>query len=66
MHLQEIPELMISIHAPLAGCDSLIDEDGCITDISIHAPLAGCDAGDTAEVVAVRNFNPRTPRGVRR
>ena len=35
---------IISIHAPLAGCD--IPSDfviGAFVQISIHAPLAGCD-----------------------
>ena len=34
---------VISIHAPLAGCDLLIHNTDTWSDISIHAPLAGCD-----------------------
>ena len=34
----------ISIHAPLAGCDSVDQRHGLGAAISIHAPLAGCDA----------------------
>mgnify|MGYP000065197519 CR=1 FL=1 len=34
----------ISIHAPLAGSDSLDQVDPLILQISIHAPLAGSDA----------------------
>ena len=34
----------ISIHAPLAGCDSSSTSDSKISSISIHAPHAGCDA----------------------
>ena len=37
--------LSISIHAPLAGCDSLRPAFLPDSDISIHAPLAGCDYG---------------------
>ena len=33
----------ISIHAPLAGCDSLPGTNNKVNGISIHAPLAGCD-----------------------
>ena len=33
----------ISIHAPLAGCDSGVGFDEVGPLISIHAPLAGCD-----------------------
>ena len=33
----------ISIHAPLAGCDSIIRYASSGFCISIHAPLAGCD-----------------------
>ena len=35
---------MISIHAPLAGCDARRSRGGDTPQISIHAPLAGCDA----------------------
>ena len=34
--------------------------------ISIHAPLAGCDQVKSEDVNEIHNFNPRTPRGVRR
>ena len=34
---------VISIHAPLAGCDHLGYPPGTVVAISIHAPLAGCD-----------------------
>ncbi len=78
---------MISIHAPLAGCDLQVVKLINVIIISIHAPLAGCDGTDAEkdaqtlfqsthpsrgatakemrEADAV-NFNPRTPRGVRR
>ena len=36
---------MISIHAPLTGCDQLVTVlDVLPISISIHAPLTGCDA----------------------
>ena len=35
--------VMISIHAPLAGCDERDKLDAKYREISIHAPLAGCD-----------------------
>ncbi len=59
-------DLSISIHAPLAGCDQDSTFYTAPTGISIHAPLAGCDA--VADVINPRkrkNFNPRTPCGVR-
>ena len=34
---------MISIHAPLAGCDMRTSSVSNLFCISIHAPLAGCD-----------------------
>ena len=56
----------ISIHAPLAGCDS---PRFCpltyILRISIHAPLAGCDRPRTTSSRRTKYFNPRTPCGVR-
>ena len=36
-------QLVISIHAPLAGCDQRGEQIVIIYIISIHAPLAGCD-----------------------
>ena len=44
-----IEGIVISIHAPLAGCD--LDHDGgkrTSRNISIHAPLAGCDLTSVA------------------
>ena len=35
---------LISIHAPLAGCDFLRCRSSAARPISIHAPLAGCDS----------------------
>ena len=40
---QVFNEFIISIHAPLAGCDRTDVVSGTATLISIHAPLAGCD-----------------------
>ena len=57
--------MLISIHAPLAGCDALysyLDGAACI---SIHAPLAGCDLSTTIRKTSLSHFNPRTPCGVR-
>ena len=57
---------IISIHAPLAGCDELyISQAAYSKYISIHAPLAGCDAADSSRMRSTRDFNPRTPCGVR-
>ena len=43
--------MLISIHAPHAGCDYSIEDAGEKLTISIHAPHAGCDAwcSDTIE-----------------
>ena len=58
----------ISIHAPLAGCDSpntpLTNVQS--EEISIHAPLAGCDSCAQGDNRRKHHFNPRTPCGVRR
>ena len=56
----------ISIHAPLAGCDTQFGFDGEKIEISIHAPLAGCDPSNPRIIARRINFNPRTPCGVRR
>ena len=39
-----VPSVLISIHAPLAGCDWWLANCDLDMTISIHAPLAGCDA----------------------
>ena len=58
---------VISIHAPLAGCDEAHLYLARRKKISIHAPLAGCDAKFFADIpIYDTNFNPRTPCGVRR
>ena len=58
--------VVISIHAPLAGCDR---RGGVFYSfplaISIHAPLAGCDVRWRQDARAGTDFNPRTPCGVR-
>ena len=57
---------MISIHAPLTGCDTHLRQFVRTPFISIHAPLTGCDVGYRPSVRAAFYFNPRTPHGVRR
>ena len=58
---------VISIHAPREGCDahSLLIPSTSLS-ISIHAPREGCDPlRRNTHPADRRNFNPRTPRGVR-
>ena len=55
----------ISIHAPHAGCDTYPVPAGMTAEISIHAPHAGCDLLLSSHLVNARDFNPRTPCGVR-
>ena len=59
------PQVTISIHAPLAGCDCCSCYSRRFQEISIHAPLAGCDGSLVIPTVCLKNFNPRTPCGVR-
>ena len=59
------PAHRISIHAPLAGCDSNHAVIRGKPWISIHAPLAGCDSPTGAPKQPHMYFNPRTPCGVR-
>ena len=86
--MQAIAGGVISIHAPLAGCDQKNVSAKPKQAISIHAPLAGCDRRESALYARQdefqsthplrgatncriatyykrRNFNPRTPCGVR-
>ena len=56
----------ISIHAPHAGCDLIQSPSEDLRRISIHAPHAGCDGAGISAPQRSKNFNPRTPCGVRR
>ena len=57
----------ISIHAPREGCDNgTLGRILTTSEISIHAPREGCDMLPDDTVRHEVNFNPRTPRGVRR
>ena len=58
--------IIISIHAPIVGCDEDYLVLCRIPQISIHAPIVGCDDAEALRVTAdADNFNPRTHRGVR-
>ena len=55
----------ISIHAPRVGCDCSAARDSAHSGISIHAPRVGCDSKPFGDSLVKKNFNPRTPCGVR-
>ena len=56
----------VSIHAPRAGRDVLLDEQVHDGLVSIHAPRAGRDLSLAGGTGAGQGFNPRAPRGARR
>ena len=51
---------------PVWGATAAQRQRQCNHAISIHAPRMGCDSQITHTVSGERNFNPRTPYGVRR
>ena len=55
----------ISIHAPRVGCDAVHGTPDIAEAISIHAPRVGCDGTSRTSSTLNRDFNPRTPCGVR-
>ena len=58
---------VISIHAAQEGCDYIAALDDYIAaKISIHAAQEGCDAVAGQLPDRIKNFNPRSPRGLRR
>ena len=57
---------LISIHAPLAGCDLGLEVPINRHGISIHAPRAGRDSGHEGAGGPDPDFNPRAPCGARR
>ena len=65
-NLNTVPLSLISIHAPLTGCDFSNQFKSCIVNlISIHAPLTGCDTKGGSGMDTKNDFNPRTPYGMR-
>ena len=50
MKFYTVKAVVISIHAPLAGCDVPAGYALSAPSISIHAPLAGCDSIDVSLV----------------
>ena len=57
---------IISIHAPRVGCDFGYSYSYTfVLKISIHAPRVGCDLLAEIMKFAAKDFNPRTPCGVR-
>ena len=52
---------MISIHAPLAGCDYGDTVYITTAPISIHAPLAGCDRDPELSETAGGTFQSTHP-----
>ncbi len=55
----------ISIHAPRTGSDSIGKHYHKLNTISIHAPRTGSDTSRTCDILALKNFNPRSPHGER-
>ena len=59
--------MVISIHAPLAGCDKKNDKKAGEIFISIHAPLAGCDLHAVLDRINSLQFQSTHPlRGATR
>ena len=55
----------ISIHAARVGCDVKSFKGYGLPKISIHAARVGCDETGRYQSKALRNFNPRSPSGLR-
>ena len=51
---------------PARGATCTTLQAFCKASISIHAPREGCDIGHLLRERDIADFNPRTPRGVRR
>ena len=59
------PDVSFQSTHPARGATVLIARPGIHPLISIHAPREGCDRRSGRRFPCRRNFNPRTPRGVR-
>ena len=56
----------ISIHAAQEGCDKIKWNGTAWEYISIHAAQEGCDVVNVYPARGIPDFNPRSPRGLRR
>ena len=56
-----ISEGLISIHAPIVGCDEDFFVDIYALDISIHAPIVGCDLDDNNVAIYLDVFQSTHP-----
>ena len=68
LHAEEIAAVLQSFQSthPAWGATIPKPNMGFYWDISIHAPRVGCDTSADLPVCTSLDFNPRTPRGVRR
>ena len=69
-HIRELmrqEHVIISIHAPLAGCDAIRSRcfQRSLSGFQSTHPLRGATAYRSTPKPSSRNFNPRTPCGVR-
>ncbi len=63
--VMEVISILISIHAPRGGSDSLPLLSLAIVPISIHAPRGGSDEHRRRLQSSPEDFNPRSPWGER-
>ena len=64
--LRRLRQLTFQSTHPMRGATGTVLADALGHDlISIHAPHAGCDIDSSEEIAMTKNFNPRTPCGVR-
>ncbi len=62
---EDLKKVLVSIHAPHAGRDSLSQRLPTLMNVSIHAPHAGRDRITKTTLAPIQCFNPRAPRGAR-
>ena len=60
------PKFRFQSTHPVRGATHRKRQNRWIQMISIHAPRAGCDGKKAIHKLCCKNFNPRTPCGVRR
>ena len=65
-HTRKLQELIVSIHAAQAGCDTALPIYSTTDKVSIHAAQAGCDMPRWHNNSVRARFNSRSPSGLRR
>ena len=56
-----VPDGMVSIHAPVKGATNHVLDLACVVGVSIHAPVKGATSDSSAHTAAKTSFQSTPP-----